>query len=200
MDYNPTKPDLHQRILAALISPYEGPVINNVDRGPYVEHLIAEVLGPEWSHSGSDWAAWDCEHKDGDRIQIKQSAAQQSWDTDKRTKRKPPSFKINPSIIYWKLLGGQWVKERLDPPRRLSDIYVFAWHGGLGKNTDHRDPAQWIFFVVPELDLTEGQKNIGLGPLKELATPCRIADLRQRVESARPARAALKADIEQDQP
>ena len=188
--------DSHERILNEIMSRYNRPVMNNVDRGLYVEHLIADALGPDWLPSGWDWAAWDCQHPQGDRIEIKQSAARQSWDVDPVLPRVPPRFDIAPRKVYWKLVEGIWVNVKLTPPRRLADIYVFAWHGREDANANHHDPGQWSFFVVAEPNLCKNQKSIGLGPLRANFNSCRVTDLSQEVETARPARAALKAVLE----
>ena len=112
VDSNLKNAGLDERILNVLMRRYNTRVMNNVDRGLYVEHLIADALGPEWSPSGSDWAAWDCEHAPGARIEIKQSAARQSWDLDTVPHRPPPRFDIGPRKVYWKLVGGRWVKKQ----------------------------------------------------------------------------------------
>ena len=84
---------MHERILDMLVRRYKQPIMNNVQRGDYVECMIALALGEEWkltSEDGWDWAAWDCEHRvSGARLEIKQSATRQSWYCE--TKRSPAS-------------------------------------------------------------------------------------------------------------
>ncbi len=82
---------LHKRILTTLMRQYEKLVMNNTYRADYVECLIAFTLGNNWSLTwtkGWDWAAWDCQHTNGTRLEIKQSAARQSWDRENRAKRR----------------------------------------------------------------------------------------------------------------
>ena len=63
---------------------YDGPNMNNVSRGDYVECMIAITLGTDCRLTcadGWDWAAWDFEHlSSGVRLEIKQAAARQTWD------------------------------------------------------------------------------------------------------------------------
>jgi hypothetical protein len=158
-----TSPTLHQRILSELMRRhYEHPLISNEYRGSYVECMVLLALGDEWQAPSDSWERFDCIHtKTGKRIEIKQSAATQSWSDD--TKYKPQSnrsFEIK--------------------PRGSTDIYIYAWHGEEGDNADHRDPDQWQFFVVVEQDLPK-QKSISLNPLRKIVDPCTITELKDRV-------------------
>ncbi len=184
---------MHERILDMLIRRYDRPIINNTQRGDYVECMIAFALGAGWrltSEDGWDWAAWDCEHlASGARLEIKQSAARQSWDGESDRPQRKPSFDIAPRNGYWPRQGGRWVAD----PGRPADIYVFAWHGEAGQHADHRDAAQWRFFVCPESALPACQRTIGLGKLEKIANRCGIAGLGRAVEDACPPHGNLKA-------
>ena len=182
----------HEDILNMLKRRYDGPIMNNVYRGDYVECMIESVLKPDWRLTwadGWDWAAWDCEHTpSGARLEIKQAAARQSWDKGSTPSRRNPVFDIAPRNGYW-TREGEWI----DSPGRQADVYVLAWHAREDEHADHRDFGQWCFFVVAERDLPQSQKSIGLGRLEVIAVPCGITDLRIAVETARPAKRALKA-------
>ena len=155
---------------------YNQPLIGNVERGPYVECLIELALSelrPPWSLTDT-WAAWDLEQRAerGARIEIKQSAALQNWDTSKS--------EVAPKFI-------------IEPPRP-ADLYVMAWHDETDPNiADHRLPEQWRFYVVPEHRLPPGQKSITLRPLSRLAEACGFDDLAETVERAMPDAHDLKA-------
>jgi len=184
---------MHNRVLEMLIRRYDRRIMNNVQRGDYVECMIATTLGADWrltSEEGWDWAAWDCEHTTSDaRLEIKQSAARQSWDRETDRPRRNPGFDIRPRQGYWPKDGGPWVTD----PGRAADVYVFAWHGKADEQADHRDATQWRFFVVAEAFLPTGQKSVGLSRLERIADLCSVGELKRAVEKACPARENLKA-------
>ena len=196
VDSNPRNAALHGRILTMLMQRYDTRVMNNVYRADYVECLVAFTLGTDWWLTwtrGWDWAAWDCQHTSGARLEVKQSAARQSWDRETPAPRRAPRFDIAHRTGYWTEDGSRWVNS----PGRPADLYVFAWHGERrDKYADHRDTNQWLFFVVAEQNLPKNRKHIGLTGLKAIVSPCRIADLKRAVENACPPRGALKAALE----
>ena len=177
---------MHQCIQATLMRRYDTPVMNNVYRADYVECLVAFTLGTDWWLTwvrGWDWAAWDCQHASGARLEVKQAAARQSWDRETLPRRRVPRFDIAPRTGYWTQDGSRWVNS----PGRPADLYVFAWHGESRDGyADHRDANQWLFFVVAEQDLPNNQTYIGLTALKAIVSPCRITDLRRAVKNACP--------------
>lgn len=152
--------------------------------------MIALTLGSGWQltwQRGWDWAPWDCQHDEGAQLEIKQSAVRQSWDTSSMARRRSPTFDIAPRTGRFSRRGSEWT----DAPGRPADVYVFAWHGERERGVaDHRDPEQWLFFVVPE---PEGQKRTGLRRLRNIASPYLLSGLRSAVLQACPAPEALKA-------
>ena len=59
---------------------FGAPLLRNSIRGELVEEMIAVALEPEWALCADDWGACDLMQTDGPlRIQVKQSAARQSW-------------------------------------------------------------------------------------------------------------------------
>ena len=176
-----------------IVDRYQRRIMNNVERGDYVECMIACALGAEWQLTSIDWdwAAWDCEHvASGARLEIKQSAARQSWDGETVPTRRP-SFDIAPRKGFWPRSGNDWIN--FSNPCRLADIYVFAWHGVTDRHADQRDVAQWRFFVVSEQQLNPKQKSIALGSVEKIGTACSFARLRSAVEGAFPAHEMLKS-------
>ena len=170
--------DLHTRIVANLIERYDKPFIDNVDRGSYVECIIALALGPAWVLPGGVWNAYDLEHSEsGARMEVKQSAGSAK-----------PTFSIAPKKV---LMGLEWTE--LDPPRRVADIYVLAWHPVTGVAADHRRADQWEFYVVRE-DALPDQKTVGLKRVASLAQPAGYGDLAAAVEEARAGLASLQKD------
>ena len=67
-------------------------------------------------------------------------------------------------------------------PGRLADIYIFAWHPVVDKSeADHRDTAQWEFYVVPACELPTRQKSIGLKKVAKMWSPVAYDELQQRL-------------------
>ena len=62
---------------------FGAPFLRNSIRGEYVEEMVAVALEPEWALCAEDWGACDLMQVGGPlRIQVKQSAARQSWHAD----------------------------------------------------------------------------------------------------------------------
>ena len=104
VDNNPKKAALHRRIQTTLMHRYDTPVMNNVYRSDYVECLVMFTLGDDWWLTwtrGWDWAAWDCQHTSGVRLEVKQAAARQSWDRETPARHRAPRFDTPPhSLIF----------------------------------------------------------------------------------------------------
>ena len=150
------------------MSRYDRPVMNNVHRAEYGECMVAELLEPNWVlpwMDGYDWAPWDLHDGSGMKIEIKQSAALQTWQAGRGEQARSPRFDIAPRKGYW-TADATWI----DNPARPANIYVFAWHPEMEESVaDHRSPGQWKFFVVPSDRLPPEQRSIGLAGLKRLA-------------------------------
>ena len=177
---------------------YNQPLIGNVERGAYVECLIDLALSelrPPWRLTAGTWDAWDLWQEESHaRIEVKQSAALQTWSgpNDAPSAGAPPSFDIAPRSGYYD--GNEWV-DKAETPQRFADLYVMAWHAETDRNVaDHRLPDQWRFYVVPEHRLP-AQKTIGLGPLSRLVEACGFDELAAAVERAMAELPALKAEL-----
>ena len=157
-------------VLSEVSRAYTQPVMTNVHRSAYVEAMVHLALRDSGWRRMEPWDSWDCE-RDGVRLEVKQSAAGQSWQT---VRRSPPRFDIAPRTRYWD--GNREVYQL----GRHADIYVFAWHGERRETADQRDPNTWEFYVVAESDLP-AQQTIGLTTLRSLSTPCRIEQMAARV-------------------
>lgn len=158
---------------------HDQPIMVNVWRGAYVECMVALALGGTWRQPADGWSPWDLEHiATGAWMEIKQSARQQPPAYGYDGAAKSPSFSIAAKKELWN--PGRTV---LDTPRRLADLYLFAWHPEVGPRADHRRTDQWQFYVLPESDLPN-QKNITLARLEEL-TPISHDELPEAVEEAR---------------
>ena len=177
-----TEKSLHDQVVQSLNKRfYSQPLIDNVYRGDYVETLILFALGEGWDAVGG-WGSWDLEKGvDGVRVEVKQSAALQTWHRPTSSQKSPPSFDIAPRTGYT-TAEAVWVDLPAGERVRFADIYVFAWHPEENPDSaDHRRAEQWQFFVVPEHRLPD-QKTISLNPLQKLATAVTYDQLAATVE------------------
>jgi hypothetical protein len=168
---------LHTEVLDSVICLFNSPLIQNNLRGLYVETLVSIVLGKNWNVVSTDWSAWDIEHEDGTRLEVKQSAAKQTWYVDGRSGA-VGRFGIQAAKYVWEN------DARKEAAGRQASIYVFAWHGTLDETADHRDAGQWEFYVVAESELPN-QRSIGLKSLRKLTHSVCADELLERVESIR---------------
>jgi hypothetical protein len=154
---------------------FGSPLLLNSLRGEVVEEMVAMALEPTWEHCAGDWAAFDFrERRSGLRMQVKQSAARQSW--HKQGCPVPrPRFSIAEKTGRWEE-GDRWVAE----PGRNADIFVFAWHAPTDETADHCDPHQWLFYAVAERRLPS-LKSISLAGVQALAEAVSISSLADAV-------------------
>jgi hypothetical protein len=157
---------------------FGSPLLRNSIRGEIVEEIVAMALEPSWELCSGDWGACDLVHPASKlRIQVKQSAARQSWHLAEPAPASP-RFSIAPKTGRWEE-GDSWVAE----PGRNAEVFIFAWHPLTGAAADHRDPQQWLFHVVPERDLPL-QKSISLASVRSLAPPVTFTALASAVRAA----------------
>ena len=186
-----TENPLHNLVVQSLNERfYSQPLIDNVYRGDYVETLILFALGDGWEAVGG-WGSWDLEKGvDGVRVEVKQSAALQTWWKQTGIKKSSPSFSITPKTGYYtdSTDAAKWVDLPGGKRVRPADIYIFAWHPEQEPGVaDHHNPGQWEFFVAPADELppkppnTKEQK-IGLTKVKELAAAVTYDQLAAKVE------------------
>ena len=166
-----------QKVLAQLFERlYGSPVIRNDLRGELVEEIVGLALAPDWKLSGSDWGACDLQHaSSGYKIQVKQSAAKQSWDAGKNG-RSLPRFSIAAKTGRYE--GPDWIAGE----GRNADIFVFAWHNEMDSDCDHANPVQWKFYVVAE-SVLPAQKSLGLSQVESLTAAVEFADLSAAVDA-----------------
>ena len=174
---------LQRRIIQKLVGTFYGnQLINNVDRGHYVESMISLVLGEQWRPTAVErgWAPWDFEREeDGARLEVKQSVVLQLWSVYEDAPRpRLASFDIAYRKEAW-TKGGNFAPYC---PGRPADVYVFAWHPIADRRVaDHRSPEQWSFFVLPEQQLPR-QKTISINPLRNLAPEIGYDQLAAEIE------------------
>jgi len=149
---------------------FDQPLIQNQYRSAFIEAMIEPYLACRgWRHVGDNWAGWDFEHESGTRLELKQSAAWQTWDAVKQASSRSPAkpgpgiFDIAPRTGWFDLTGALWTKKAGRP----AHVYVFAWNGFIGSGADHRNPDQWEFFILPATALP-AQSTLRLSRLRAI--------------------------------
>jgi len=158
---------------------FDQPVISNLYRPHYVERMIALALGEEFKLVSADWSGWDIETREGVRIEVKQSAAWQTW-SNATGDPKPSSgvFDISAKTGHWTDGGATWVPKA----GHQAHLYIFAWHPITERDkVDHRDPAQWLFYVAPTAELPAGQKTISQSIVAQRWPERRFSELQDAV-------------------
>jgi hypothetical protein len=166
----PTIDEIRSELCAAA---FGSRLISNIYRGLVAEIIVGAAMGSEWKMCSGDWRGWDFEHPSGLRLEVKQSAARQTW-TGTR-KATTPIFDIRTRTGYFE--GADWVAD----PRRFAHIYVFAHHPIMDESADHRDPR---FHVVATGRLPIG-KTISLVKVALLSDVVPWVGLKAEVENVR---------------
>jgi len=150
------------------------PLVTNVYRSIVVEAMVAAVL-PEWEWCSADYMSYDFVHPNGTRLEVKQSAMKQTWQTRNAPR---PSWDIAPRTGFWEN-GTDWIAR----PGRNADIYILGLHDVVDATADHRDASQWRFFVIPVSQLPS-TKRISLSTARSIADPWGIERLQEAVAAA----------------
>lgn len=164
-------------VRAATHAAFGKPLVVNVLRSMLVEAMVATALPKPWTWCSTEYASCDFIHADGTRLEVKQSAARQSWSKQPgRVSR--CSFDIAARTGFWSE-GDTWIAR----PGRNAEIYVFAHHPVVDDTADHRRPDQWEFYTVPVTALPAA-KTISLSGVRLLATVTSFQDLATEIEYA----------------
>jgi hypothetical protein len=171
----PSVDEIRAQLCAAA---FGGPLISNIYRGLVAEIIVGAALGSEWQFCSGVWRGWDFEHPSGLRLEVKQSAARQTWTGTRRAAT--PIFDIRARTGYFE--GADWIAD----PRRFAHIYIFAYNPIMEESADHRDPRQWRFHVVAADRLPAG-KTITLSKVALLSDAVPWISLRAAIENLRAA-------------
>jgi hypothetical protein len=140
-------------------------LLSNVTRGRIAEYLIAKALGIATDFVRNEWDAWDLQHPNGLKIEVKSAAHLQSW---RQLKLSPVSFSIRKAQLWSSESGAS-----RDEPKRHADLYIFALlHHQDKSSVNPLDLSQWSFWMVPTsiLDKYErSQTSITLRSLERVA-------------------------------
>jgi hypothetical protein len=152
---------------------FGGRLVTNNFRGLIAEAIVSSILGPEWSWCSADYAGWDFVRSDGLKLEVKQSAARQTW---VKSSGKPSVCSFDIRARHGRYEGADW----FDEPGRNANLYVFAHHEVTDESADHCDPQQWLFYVIDTTTLPSW-KRIGISNLRKLAKTVTIHELRDEI-------------------
>jgi hypothetical protein len=177
-----TVDDIRAMVCAAA---FGGPLVSNMYRGLVAEIIVGAALGSEWQLCSGDWRGWDFEHPMGSRLEVKQSAARQTWTGT--GKAAVPIFDIRPRTGYFE--GLNWVADH----RRFAHIYIFAHHPIMDESADHLDAGQWRFHVVPTDRLPDGNtiRLVKVALLSDATPWIGLKAVVEGVRAALPSRAPI---------
>ena len=161
----------------AATAAFAKPLITNVLRGLVVEAIVAEALSADWTWCSEDYSAWDFEHRDGARLEVKQSASRQSW-AKIGDKASASLFDVAARTGRWE--GPIWLAEA----GRNAQLYLFGHHAVVDASADHCDPQQWKFFVIASSRLPP-TKRISLVTILRLTEAVHFSGLSAAVEECR---------------
>lgn len=156
---------------------FDQPLIENRFRSAFIEAMIEPYLAPHgWRYTGDGWGGYDFQHTDGSRLEVKQSAAHQTWSEPRNLKTRG-GFDIAPRTAgYFSEHGSKFTP--MTTPTRCAQTYLFAWNPVFGiPEVDHRNPDQWEFYVVPAAQLPPGQRTITLSKIKAITKPVNLVQL-----------------------
>lgn len=170
-------PTVSDVVEAACAAAFGNQLITNSYRGLIAETIVHLALSPGWRWCSADYWAWDFEHADGTRLEVRQSAARQTWS---RSGGPNSNCRFDIRERAGRYDGAIW----LDGPGRFAHIYVFAYHHVASEQADHRQTEQWRFYVVPTTRLPSA-KSIGLIAVGQLASPVEFDALQAEVERIR---------------
>lgn len=127
-----------QIIRSAEVAVFGRPLVMIVYRGVIAEAIVAAALS-DWEWCSSDYFEHDFIHPQGTRLEVKQTALKQTWETVGMPR---PTWDIAARKAVWR--DNKW----MPAPGRNADIYVLCLHDVTDNTADHRDPGQWKFFAV----------------------------------------------------
>jgi hypothetical protein len=165
-------------------------ILSNATRGIVAEYLVARALDADPEGVRDEWAAYDLKTKDGTKVEVKSAAYIQSWHQDKLSRI---SF-IVPKTRAWDSSTNRLAAELV----RQADVYVFALLAHQERKTvQPLDVSQWVFYVLPTLELdrrTRSQHSITMPTLCNMCRSVGYHDLRAAVAEAAKSQMELSAN------
>ena len=127
---------LHRQVLSAIVGRYDRYLMNDAHRAEYVQCLVAELLGPQWTPPwtrGHDRAAWDLEHVSGARMEIEQTAALLARHGAKSVRNQLPRVGIAPRKGYWTADGRAIGRRTVRGSARRAALLTSTFLPGMAK-------------------------------------------------------------------
>lgn len=154
-------------------------VLSNRNRSVFAEFIVGTALGAVAERPRVEWDAADLTYQ-GRRIEVKSSAACQSWHQETASKI---AFSIRKAAI-WNPSTGKYEGE----PTRCADVYVFCHHPEEDKlKANILDIPAWDFYVASVCHLNRlypSAKSISISGVRDLARACKFPHLRRVVDEA----------------
>lgn len=173
-------PVIHARLRDHIMRRYDAQVMNNSERGRYVEVAVAHLLGAPWRLS-APWRGYDLVHPDGTLIEVRQTARRQSWTLPGNKPPKQVRFRIAPRLGVFD--GVLDAPPRADAqPVRAAHLYVLAYHHQFERPVDHRDLDAWRFWALPTAMLPPHAKSMAISTLQRHARPVSAWEIAEEVE------------------
>jgi len=155
---------------------------SNRMRGLYAEWLLSKRLG--LIGDASERVEWDMVdiRYENTLIEVKTSGTRQQWGSTTSA----PRFSIAPQQYAWDAATN--TSRRLDPPRRIANIYVFCLHQcDELSNASVLDEHNWRFWVIPTdvINRSYGsQKSVGLNALRRWSNSRSLTQAVDEIETA----------------
>jgi hypothetical protein len=133
------------------------PLLDNTLRGLWCEFMLCEALGHGCRPVGLAWHPWDLQIGPNEadfperiRIQVKNSAALQTWNEARGT-TSAPLFNL-----AWRRCPQDFRATHPETPCEaegfLCDLFILCHHPVTDwAVADHREPGQWRFYLLPVL-------------------------------------------------
>jgi hypothetical protein len=185
-DVSKTESQITHICLSAANFAFGQPLVNNVLRAIIAEAIVNAALPDGWRWCSVDYNSFDFQHADGTKLEVKQSAAKQSWALPEA----PPSkcsFDIAARTGRWEG-GSTWIAEI----GRNADIYIFAHHPVVDASADHRNPEQWRFFATLSNALPS-TKRLSIAKARALSAEWTFGSLAHAVEDLRRLRPEISS-------
>ena len=96
---------------------FDQPLIGNQYRSAFIEAMIEPCLALHgWRYVGDGWRGWDFERTDGARLEVKQSAARQTWSVSRNLATRGASTLLPGRAISTRVGGFPY---RDDTPKHM---------------------------------------------------------------------------------
>ncbi len=151
-------------------------LMDNTMRGFWCEFMLAEALGSTCKPVGLGWHPWDLQIGDDEeaypkrlRIQAKNSARLQPWN------RATGKITQSQYSLTWRQRPYYFDRDFPNVPCEtegfMCEVYILCHHPITDLSiADHRDPAQWQFYLLPVVGTNCAVTDSELGWMQDKLT------------------------------